>query len=153
MVELEELFHRLVAKPSDQQLNDEIMAFADSRDAWEALLDMANLHLQESGYDEPATADLLVVIGAWYMRLDHPEYGIAYCDRALDLDPEHQGALDTMLRVYRANEHWKEAASVAERRLELCDDEPTRARLRACLEEARAQLRSRAASKPWWKLW
>lgn len=57
--------------------------------------------------DEGAKVELCSRLGRWYVELDHLDYATACLTQALQISPNHSGALTALADVYRRQEQWE----------------------------------------------
>lgn len=57
--------------------------------------------------DEEAKVELCSRLGRWYLELEHLDYATDCLNQALQIRPNHSGALKTLADVYRQQEQWE----------------------------------------------
>jgi len=121
---LAEAYYREILEewPEAEEALDQLEAVYARTERWEDLLEVFQ---DELGYaDEPEAKELRFRMAVLYDRmLDQPHEAIEVLRDLLDEHPEEIRAIRASTRLYEENELWDDLAEMAERELELVDEE------------------------------
>jgi tetratricopeptide (TPR) repeat protein len=120
---------------ADRAVSGEIERLASATNKWTELLSDYTQVVQEI-HDPATAADLWVKIGTWYgEHLGHLDYAIASEQQALQLVPDHLGALEALAQFFRKTSRWNELADTLQRHAGLEEEAERRSALYTSLAE------------------
>ncbi len=125
----------LAEDPHDERLLRSLERLAKTSEQWSDAI--ATLHDAIETTDRQRNAlRLCVIVGGLYVkRVSRPDYALPYFNRALQIDPAHEPALEAMTSLYRDAQSWQELVQMLLHRADAASS-PNRAR----------ELRAEAAS-------
>ncbi|MFW5966062.1 MAG: tetratricopeptide repeat protein, partial [Persicimonas sp.] len=89
---------------------------------WDELLDVYERQLNQSHEPEDQVAVYGKMAAVYEDHFEDPESAVEAYNNLLMVDPAHEGAIDSLERLYRNLERWHELVEILQRHVELLDD-------------------------------
>jgi len=117
----------LAEDPHDERTARSLERLAKTPEQWSDAIATLNDAIESTDRQRNALR-LCVLVGGFYVkRLQRPDYALPYLNRALQIDPAHEPALEAITALYRDAQSWQELVQILLHRADAAST-PSRAR-------------------------
>ncbi len=102
----------LAEDPHDERLLRALERLAKTNEQWSDAIATLNDAIESTDRQRNALRLCVIVGGLYVKRIARPDYALPYLNRALQIDPAHEPALEAMTALYRDAQSWQELVQI-----------------------------------------